>query len=360
MDIFEFRCGTYVEYDENIWFAAPQFNGLVCVNKKNGRIVKIVKMEWAMLTGKYMYSDILMYEGHKMLLVPNRCSAIGIYDIEQDKYLPIKIDEEVLTPRDVCSMGGFIYGEYLYILPSQMKAIVKMDIKSGKLKYISDGLHEIEKKERAFYFRGNYEIVGKKVYAPLVSSNGVVVLDLENDTIEITATQKISRCSTVNRIGNYLYFGGWEQPKVWKWNLETEEISETTIRFQHKNEKQFNGGYVEGNYLLLFPYSGTEEVVIDTSDMSYKLYEVPKNQNEKITTYCIDKSNGNIKFAGDNDIFKVTNASLGEVARYIEMDESYNRGEICKYLMDNGYFEVGYFKEQEGDLKTFLELVSWK
>lgn len=355
MERYSFRCRTYIEYNGDIWFLTSQFNGLVCACKKTGKIKKIYNSDRGIVNSRYLYSNIVLYKD-KLYLIPNFSRFIGIFDLKTRKMEHIKISEKVLKYKTTCSMGGFIYKEHLYILPAQMCAIIKMDINNYNLEYFTDIFENVEKKEEDFYFRGDYEIVDDIMYAPFVSVAGVIKFDLINEEIKIVADDIISCSSTINRNEDYLYFGGWEEAKIWTWNLKTNKIVEKEVILSKKNDKEFNGGIIKNNYLLLFPYSGNEVVMVDIDDMSYELRAIPKCLEEKITTYCIDKKSGIIKISGDNDLFIVSDLNKEIINKYVTMDEEYNKKIIAKYFYENGYFQ--HSKEKKNDLQLFLKAIA--
>lgn len=229
-----------VEEDGKIWFALLNRNGICEVDKvtKKARICKV--FEDQPLEKEVLYCHVKKVD-HYLVFSPSVSEKIAIYDLDQDylSYIPIKkLDRHYKQSQDEARFWNIIrYHSDVYLLGYSYPAIVKINIETMKVTYITDWVKEVENYiedgDSRGYFGDGYIIIGDSVLIPLGCMNAVVELNLNACRTKIrrinTSMKGIGGLSSIDNENIWLVGRGSGVNKVACWNIKTDRIKEYKV-----------------------------------------------------------------------------------------------------------------------------------
>lgn len=175
--------------DGFIWFVAGAFNAFFRIDINSGEVNYIGRIPGETFQKARLYSDIQQYE-EKLIFVPMAADEIAIYDIKNNKFIKIKINDQNdtsnLYKQDYKFSKCIIYKEYAYFFCVSFPAIAKLDLKNYEMHYLVDWKKFFDGKkicEKKVYFRNAYEKEGK-VYLPSCCDNQVVEFEMEQERFQ--------------------------------------------------------------------------------------------------------------------------------------------------------------------------------
>lgn len=129
-----------------------------------------------------MYHRVVVEED-KAFFVPFMQNKLFIYDFitENHSIIPLKLDENKMSPGQGLFYEGIIYGEYLVLLPFTYREILFINLKTQEQMSI-DIENEFSKETDPFLFRKYDYLNNHIIVAPSLSSNKVLELNLETKT----------------------------------------------------------------------------------------------------------------------------------------------------------------------------------
>lgn len=229
-----------VEEDGKIWFALLNRNGICEVDKvtRKARICKVFEDE--PLEKEVLYCHVKKVD-HYLVFSPGVSEKIAIYDLNRDylSYIPIKkLDRHYKQNQDEAKFWNIIrYHSDVYLLGYSYPAIVKINIESMKVTYITDWVEEVENYiEDGYsggYFGDGYIIIGDSVLIPLGCMNAVVELNLNACRTKIkkinTSMKGIGGLSSMDNENVWIVGKGSGTNKVACWNIKMDRIKEYKV-----------------------------------------------------------------------------------------------------------------------------------
>lgn len=227
-------------YNDEVWFCALKFNGLFCINTLSGNTkVKVFPNE--QYNGKRLFSSMKLV-GNKIYCIPFFADSIVVYDINEDKFEYLVIDEikagyKKDTPH---FLGVEKYKNYLFIFPVLCNCIIRLDLNTHEMIYISDWVLETDKyvfDHSDAYFRRQVVIRNSSLYIPFCNANAI--LELNGDTLK----SKIYKMGTEDKgysgicdDGERLWLSPRKQGSVVSWKVENNEIISIELEKENKND----------------------------------------------------------------------------------------------------------------------------
>lgn len=160
---------------DTLWFMAYDFNSLFSMNLLTGE-TKLVGLfpDEDYGTGR-LYESMGIVEG-RIFFAPFNAKSIAVYDIKKGVFSKISLEEDQIG----CSLnqplfGGMeVYGRAIFMLPIFSRAIVRLDIDSGELVYITEWLKDIQGlifNRNDAYFRRQTVLNDNQLMVPSCNAN---------------------------------------------------------------------------------------------------------------------------------------------------------------------------------------------
>lgn len=234
---FRAAANNKVEENGKIWIALLNRNGICEINKETrcARILKIFEEE--SLTNDNLYSHIEKFENN-LVFTPGMAEKIAIYNLEYDSLFYISLSPLEHLYKE--SMDGikfwntFQYQSDIYMFGYSYPAIIKIDMNSMELTYITDWVDEVEKDiqygNMDGYFSDGHVLCGDLVLVPVGCMNAVLELNLKNGHTKIkhlkVSMKGIGGLSSLD--GNIMWIVGRSNitNRISCWNRQTDTINE--------------------------------------------------------------------------------------------------------------------------------------
>lgn len=229
------------EINDMLLFSQATWNGLYLVDRKTKEVIYNTIFEGEAYASVMLYYSLQII-GSKAVFVPHSARRIAIFDMKS-KILDYLDIEEVKADyhenyRDSAKFARcFQYNSFVYMLGYSYPAILKLDIETLKIVYISDWIEDVNKNiingDIWGYFSDGFIFGNNKVLLPLGCMAGLLELDLITDE-----TRLIYPKISIKRIGGIGLFGqdklwitarGNDLGKVVRWDIKSDEYLEIEL-----------------------------------------------------------------------------------------------------------------------------------
>jgi len=366
---------SWVEDEGNIWLPMADKNGICKIDCSSGNTELVMQFPNYDITKKdlYFYS---LYMDNKIIFVPYRAEEVAVYDIKKEllEVVPLKHADslfEGVYSEENKFVDGLMYGSSAYMFGYSYPAIVKLDINTMKLTYLTDWMayYPCSKVHFGFLAEGHAQI-GSDVYLAMKNTNMLIRLNLESGVTEVfpieCAEKKIMSVATYS--GNVLLIS-WEDCGIGvaSWNPSTKIIREYRIETNKYVEttEVYWIPVVTGNCVYLFPLHGDKVYVINLSTGEYFRHrEIEKiiadARNVSLLNYYTILSarnvSGRIVFqTGKDYCFHEFDPTTGKISSY------------CYLITDSSYMKKywqaerkDYLREADMPLPYLLSGLRWK
>lgn len=180
------------EEDGKIWMALLNRNGICEVDMATwkARILKIFEGEPLSKEFLYCYAEKV---GKYLVFSPGVAEKIAVYDLECDSllYLPLKtLERKYKESQKEAKFWNIISHKFdVYLLGYSYPAIVKIDMNSMELTYITDWVEEVEESievdDNCGYFSDGHVLNKDKALIPVGCMKAVLELDLRTDQTKL-------------------------------------------------------------------------------------------------------------------------------------------------------------------------------
>lgn len=360
--LYKLRCLGYVEIEDSIWFANIYFNALVRLNKVTGQIESMEKFPNYGLYESWLYSTVYYVEGF-LVFIPNNSAEIAAYHVETRKFISTVLDHNYVGRKKTYFVNAYVYGHYVYMFPTGSECIVRYDVQNHTVKYLENSLSALIRTmpDTWYCFYQQFDEIDGKIYLPFLELNAAAVFDVRSESVEIRYLDMEGGCSTICHIGDYFYLASWRMPKIYRWNLKTDEIK----TYQHfpdgfYGEHTFISSCNTGNSVLFFPemsnmilsfHIKTEELVM--------VKRIPETDKELMAAFFAETGYHDKNFLLTRDMngigtFEYKNNRL-MIEPYCQMCSEYNKKRIKRYMLYDKCMNTVF--EEEGELQEYLEII---
>lgn len=336
---YKMRCFGFEATTNHLWYSECNYNALICLDKTDGRIRKIVRIPGNDLCDRNLYSLIFKIN-QDLILVPNRSNRITCYNIDRGCFSSIPIDDHVMISPASNYTAAYRYGNTIIMLPNRADKIIVYD-------YISRTISAIEIKndlldrlypKRGVQFRPQYEVVEDYLFIPFTDAGAILKIHLPTKHIEVKLVTGMTGCDTINYYKGTFYLASWNEKKIYALNKELSIIAEyTSFPDEMKADKMiFAYSLLIGETLLYLPQLGNmivsfdltkkrikKEVQIDTVNMNQLKTYFARMQKDKIISLMAGDSCPSVFFYADNALCKKP---------YCAWDAEYNSKVTKEYL----------------------------
>lgn len=186
-------CFAMVEEEEKAWFVRLGANGLYEFDKKKNRTKRLVKFSGFPIEKGFLYLAIEKV-GNILALSPASASKIVLYDLIADKaefleLMPVEKKRKV-PYIGVCNFyKSFRNGDNVYLFGYEYPAVLKVDMTTKQIIYITDWVKEVEQRIKKKFVTMGYVsdcvAAGNYIWALCECANVVLCLDLRTDEIKV-------------------------------------------------------------------------------------------------------------------------------------------------------------------------------
>lgn len=222
-----------IDDDEFYWTSALNINAVFRISKKT------FEMEYmGSFPDEERYKQGISYSGvkygNKIYFAPYSYNKIAVYDMEKRSIKTIDFDYPIgeYSPP-YCSDANFAdvvaYKNWLFFIPGAYPAIIRLDVNSEELTYISDWVSEAED-----YMKGNQRLhwtkaitIGNKLYAGGMRSNTILEFNMDScETVIYEVGDETHAYGSICSDGKKI----WLSPKlnhgVVVWDIESKQMTE--------------------------------------------------------------------------------------------------------------------------------------
>lgn len=171
---------------EKLWFAAREINGLFRMCMDGTGVEYLGSFPGEMEDMADLYGQCINYN-KQILFPPLEAKKVIVYDTEDNCFKEILSETtEVLGNY----LAAVVWRESILLFPSNKKHsnIAKINLKTGRIKKDSLWIQKVRFTERCETLFREYCIVGNKLYAPVIASDGQMI-EYNLDTNEIICVQ---------------------------------------------------------------------------------------------------------------------------------------------------------------------------
>lgn len=292
-----FAVMNMVEEDGKIWMALLNRNG-ICEVDKATRQAKIRKVfDGELLTRKFLYSKTEKV-GDNLVFAPWDAESIAVYNLKDDAvtYFPLNARPQKLKESSVEAkfLNIMPYQSTAYLLGYSYPAIIKIDMESLSVDYITDWVEEVEENidagDCSGYFGDGYVIINDEMaLLPIGCMNAVLELNLKTSDTRLRkldiSMKGIGGIGSADGESMWLVGRGNRTNWLSRWNIQTDDIIEIKLNEEDGSIMDpFYAPICTGVKVFLMPSSasGIYEVNIDTGEIvKCKGLEIPNMESEK-------------------------------------------------------------------------------
>ena len=259
-------CDSVVENGNKIWMTDLHKNGLMEVDKETHCANVLTFFENEAFFAEELFNVVGIVD-NKLILTPRAASSIGIYDLLTRKmtYIPLKLDvleKGWYYKENFKFMFSLSYGKYVYLTGYGYPAIIKLNVDTMEITYLTQWIQEIENNRTLLDkgYLGKGIVLGNIAYIPLQCTNMVIELNMETSEIVakyINAPVKGFFWMAYDGEKFLLSQRGKNSEIVICWNHETDEISEWKIFDNIDREEALFQIMVFESEIYFVPYCST-------------------------------------------------------------------------------------------------------
>lgn len=350
MDYLNLRSRGYVEIENEIWFPNFNFNALVKLEKSSGKIRVIDRFPNFSIEKRSLYSTVCHVKDW-LVFVPYNSDEIVSYNIRTKEFVSALLDQKYVGERREYFLSAYVHDRSVYMFPMAAKCLVRYDVYDRSAVYLTDPYID-SIPETSFCFGQEFEVVDKKVYLPFLNVNAVAVLDVQKERLDIRNLQFGEGCSTINYGGGFFYLASTGKGELYRWEMGTGDVE--IYHFPKELEAveyAFLCSCRREDKLLFFPDMGNMVVSFDIR--SGKMRE-ERRINEPTITFFIKENVILMEHMNHLCSFSYSAGKLS-FAPYLQMDDPYNREEILRFLLQEGYF--GVLTEEDISLEDYVKVL---
>lgn len=279
-----------VEENGKVWMALANRNGICEVNleTKKAKIIKTFSNE--SLAHEILYNCIEKINNY-LVFAPGLAKKIAIYNLEDNSliYIPLKkMEDEYKENQNESKFWNIIrHDSSVYLLGYSYPAIIKINMISMEVSYITDWVEEAENNinigDDSGYFSDGHIIIGNSILIPMGCMKAILELDLKTSQTKIrklnVTMEGIGGLSSIDKENIWLV--GRKNKTNWIscWNIKTNKIKE--IPFKEMNDNIFDPFYAPictPSKVFLFPISSSYIYEIDINNLNIKKSKICREE----------------------------------------------------------------------------------
>lgn len=230
--------------ENKVWCIAKSFSCLFCIDIESKKIISVKEIPE---TSYYKVNSFLQLRlfNNRIYCIPYNEKFIAVYDITKDKFEIIRIDLEIIQYKGVGGLfsGAAIYNEYLFLLPAFCKTIIRLNMETHEMVYITEWIEQVKDAifdENEYCFMFQSVIRGGKLYVPFVGANAILELNCSDlqSSIHILGTEH-KGYSGITYDGESFWMSKRMLGELISWNPETNVMRNIYLN-QEKEKGHWN------------------------------------------------------------------------------------------------------------------------
>lgn len=282
-------CFAMAEEEGKAWFAWSQANGLYEYDRVENRARLLMRFLDFPVEKGFLYHAIEKV-GNILVLAPSAASKIVFYDLATDKeeyleFAPVQNESKIRHIGACYFFKSFRHGDSVYFFGYEYPAVLKIDVKTKHIVYLTDWVKEVEQRIKKISYGMGYVsdcvVVRDYVWALCECTNSVLCLDLRTDEIKI-----VDICSDLDMYcgicfdGNFWVTGYNESAnKLLKYDRSFVLEKEIEICSSQRSGDDYSLP-LQDSFWAIYPVIDLGERLLLFSVYPKHVYEFDKNSNE--------------------------------------------------------------------------------
>lgn len=259
-----------IEVDDRIIFSSIEGEGLYFLEKNREEATLFVNFPNILFPQRAPYKIMQRIE-NKIIFPPCMAEEIAVYDWKTKKFNMIELDIVPNNLKNLCKFRtSIIHNDFVYLIGHYYPAIIKMNVYTMDVFYLTDWVQEIEKKRKL----GNQPYLGIGIIQenvakfPCCCTNLILELDLDTDRAKIhEVPTDIEGFNGICFAENVYWLTARNRCEIVIWDNNTDhtEILEVEKRQDSLEGVPFNPPLLIDKKLYLFPFWADNAYCIDVS-----------------------------------------------------------------------------------------------
>lgn len=315
-----------LQVENGIVFFSPDGNGLYFLEK--GRKEADLLAHFEAGAEELPYKTIIK-AGNKMFLPPCMADDIVVYDCDTKKLRAVGLDKAYAGEKEIFKFWtGIAYGDYVYFAGHYYPAIIKMNIHTLEMSYLTDWVEKLEKKRmlRDEPYLGTGMIQEDIAFFPCCCANMILKLNLKTDETRLCEIPAdVNGFNGICFFENTYWMTSRNSNKIVLWNQSTEHVETMEVEAEKQNigKHLFRPPVMLNGRLYLFPveadyayYVNMTERKIEKDELVNEVLksEIEKQGSLRKTAGPPVLAGGNIYFIiGEGSVWHIYNPALKEM-----------------------------------------------
>lgn len=263
--------GEVLRVDNGVIFSDIDGSGIYFLEKDKREAKLLVNFPYNLVGNKMLYKS-LMKADTKIFLPPCLAKDILVYDYNLKTTQLIKLETLMEDQKDLCKFWtSILYDNYIYFIGHYYPAIVKINIFTMELSYLTDWVEQIERRRKleGSPYLGIGIIHENIALFPCCCSNAVLRLDLNTDkTIVYDIQTDIEGFNGIcfSRDRYWLTSRNSYQIAILEKNMNDVETMDMEAEERYSKGLFFRPPLLFSEKLYLFPATADHVYCIDTVD----------------------------------------------------------------------------------------------
>lgn len=360
-----------IEYRGYGWFSNNTYNGLYKMDLENGDITWVAKFESEEDRAILLHRKILRYEDY-LFFFPERGKMISVYDVGLNRMESIALDPFYDIERK-CNVNHVIMQdrENCIIFPQHIyQPLLKMNLKTKVIMKEDEWNHRIMKKFPSADLISDVCVHLGNVYCMLPNTHTILETVLHTLEVKEYFLDELDLCGSVF---------DWTKDRIWTVNMDCTKLMSFDLSGEKKEmirlpeqliQSRYNvNGILDTEYnVILLPGLAEEIIIYDKKTKSFSVIgDYPEGFRwKKISS--MDKKRfpkfyGSVRKNGEIYLFPFLGTHILKLdlkhKRLTNVDISfcYTKRDGLGWKVLNDELKSGRIKEDEGDLKKYLDMV---
>lgn len=191
MNLLKYSGGAeaIIKIDNYLYAMLRKINAFIKIDLGDGSVCFIGSVPNEKIVKDRLYSDLVYFNG-KIYFVPLSADEIAVYDIKNDIFekIPFADNKTIynskIFKKDYKFSKGLVKENYVYFFSCTYPAILKLNIKTNCIEYVTNWVKAVENKITYFndgYMRSFFYDDNLSIYFPMCCENFIMKYDLSTD-----------------------------------------------------------------------------------------------------------------------------------------------------------------------------------
>lgn len=258
-----------IQVENGIIFFSPEGNGLYFLKKGRKEAELLAYFGEGLEALPY---KAIVKAGNKIFLPPCKADDIAVYDCDTKKLQTAGLDKALVRENDFFKFWTSIaYGDYVYFAGHYYSAIIKMNVHTLELAYLTDWVGKIEEKRKLQDepYLGSGMIQEDIALFPCCCTNAILILNLKTDETEICEIQTdIEGFNGICFSEDAYWLTSRNSREIIMWNKSTDYVETLAVESEKQNTGKplFRPPIMLDRQLYLFPVMAEHAYYVNIAD----------------------------------------------------------------------------------------------